>query len=545
MLVIKVCIPHTHRDYFDYYSDTIEPRLGARVWVPFRKQVRMGLVVGSYVSETPHKSTKSIQSIIDDKPLLSAEILALCQWISRYYQSPLSEVLPLALPKKYREGDDCQLPTTLYYELIMEAEAAHALLKGRAERQHQLIDFIDSQTAPVAKKTVLQAGFTQSQLTALVDRAILCEHEQPLMPKPSNVEQTQPLLLNPEQAIAVNTICHHLSSYRGFLLQGVTGSGKTEVYLQVIKRVLEAGRQVLVLVPEIGLTPQLLSRFRERFQEPMVVIHSKLNDTERRLAWQWAGDESVKLVIGTRAAIFTPMPALGLIVIDEEHDASLKQMEGVRYSARDTALMRAHLRHIPIILGSATPSLESMHNCATHKYTLLRLQQKALDSKPLHYQVLDIRNPALAHGLASDTLKVISQHLEQNNQVLVFINRRGFSPVLICHDCGWMADCRACDAHLTLHRTNGRLICHHCGLMQAVPTTCHRCKTKNLIPLGSGTQRVHEYLSEYFPTTSLLRIDRDEITKKDAFDAKNASMTAMPNLSLAHKCLQKGIISHD
>ena len=160
-----------------------------------------------------------------------------------------------------------------------------------------------------------------------------------------------------------------------------------------------------------------------------------------------------------------------------------------------------------------------MHNCATHKYTLLRLQQKALDSKPLHYQVLDIRNQALAHGLASDTLKIISQHLEQNNQVLVFINRRGFSPVLICHDCGWMADCRACDAHLTLHRTSGRLICHHCGLMQSVPITCHRCKTKNLIPLGSGTQRVHEYLSEYFPTTNLLRIDRDEITKKDAFDA--------------------------
>ena len=191
-------------------------------------------------------------------------------------------------------------------------------------------------------------------------------------------------------------------------------------------------------------------------------------------------------------------------------------MEGVRYSARDTALMRAHLRDVPIVLGSATPSLESMHNCEKNKYTLLRLQQKAMDSSPLHYQILDIRNQVLVNGLASDTLKIIRQHLEQNNQVLVFINRRGFSPVLICHDCGWMADCRACDAHLTLHRTNGRLICHHCGSMQPVPSSCHRCQGKELIPVGSGTQRVHEYLSEYFPTTNLLRIDRDEITKKES-----------------------------
>ena len=518
-LIIKVCIPHTHRDFFDYYSDTTEPRLGARVWVPFRKQVRMGIVIGSYLPETPHASTKHIQSIIDDTPLLSSEILALCHWISRYYQSPLSEVLPLALPKKYRQGEECQLPLCQYYALATDLDKAHEWLKSRAERQHQLIDFIHSQAAPVAKKTLLQEGFTQSQLNTLVNHTILRLDEKPLMPLPSSGEQTQPLLLNSEQAFAVNEIGDHLRSYRCFLLQGVTGSGKTEVYLQVIQRVLAEGRQVLVLVPEIGLTPQLLSRFRERFQEPMVVIHSKLNDTERRLAWLWAGNESVKLVIGTRAAIFTPMPALGLIVIDEEHDASLKQMEGVRYSARDTALMRAHLRDVPIVLGSATPSLESMHNCEKNKYTLLRLQQKAMDSSPLHYQILDIRNQVLVNGLASDTLKIIRQHLEQNNQVLVFINRRGFSPVLICHDCGWMADCRACDAHLTLHRTNGRLICHHCGSMQPVPSSCHRCQGKELIPVGSGTQRVHEYLSEYFPTTNLLRIDRDEITKKEALDA--------------------------
>ncbi len=227
----------------------------------------------------------------------------------------------------------------------------------------------------------------------------------------------------------------------------------------------------MVLVPEIGLTPQLLSRFRERFNYPMAIIHSGLNDSERQNAWLWAKEEAVKLVIGTRAAIFTPMPALGLIVVDEEHDASLKQMDGVRYSARDTALMRAHVRHIPIILGSATPSLESLYNCKINKYTLLTLQHKALNSPPLHYQILDVRHQTLQHGLAHASLELIKEHLNKKNQVLVFINRRGFAPVLLCQQCGWMADCKACDSHLTLHRQMGRLVCHHCGRTQRIIKT--------------------------------------------------------------------------
>lgn len=517
--VFKVSIPHTNRDFFDYYADTIEPTIGARVWVPFRKQTRMGVVVAKYSPENPHATTKTIAAIIDDKPLMSGEVLALCNWISSYYQSPLSEVIPLALPKKYRSGDASQLPTCSYYHLAVEVAAAHLLLTSRTPRQHQLIDFFANNPTPLAKKIVLQGGFNTALLDALLAKGILAVEIQREKPLPPGIQQKASLPLNPEQSVAVKTITAHLQSYQCFLLQGVTGSGKTEVYLQVIARVLAAGRQVLVLVPEIGLTPQLLTRFRERFNEPMAVIHSNLNDTERQIAWQWAQDEEVKLVIGTRAAIFTPMPALGLIVVDEEHDASLKQMDGVRYSARDTALMRAHLRHIPIILGSATPSLESLHNCTLNKYTLLRLNQKALNSKPLHYQILDIRNQVLQHGVAATTVAIIKEHLEQQNQVLVFINRRGFAPVLLCHQCGWMADCRACDAHLTMHRSQGRLICHHCGLMQAIPTQCNSCQSRELLPVGAGTQRVYEYLSEQFPTTSMVRVDRDEVRKKQALDA--------------------------
>jgi len=524
--VFKVCIPNTNRDFFDYYADNMEPCVGARVWVPFRKQTRMGVVIGKHLPEQPHASTKSIIKVIDNTPLVSSELLALCTWVSSYYQSPLSEVIPLALPKKFRGDNDNALPSCVYYHLTMDASQAHLLLANRAPRQHDLIDFIAAQPSPIPKKTIAQAGFNSTQLDSLLTRGILAKQAQSEKPLSSNTPPSLPLSLNAEQDIAVSTICSQLDAYGCFLLQGVTGSGKTEVYLQVIANVLAAGRQVLVLVPEIGLTPQLLDRFRERFNEPMAVIHSNLSDTERQLAWIWAQEEAIKLVIGTRAAIFTPMPALGLIVIDEEHDTSLKQMEGVRYSARDTALMRAHVRHIPIILGSATPSLESLHNCTLNKYTLLRLSQKALNSQPLRYQILDIRNQVLQHGLASSTMAIIKEHLEQQNQVLVFINRRGFAPVLLCHQCGWMADCRACDSHLTLHRGLGRLICHHCGLAQRIPQHCHRCHSHDLIPVGAGTQRVHEYLNAQFPATSVIRIDRDEIRKKHALDESLAKITS-------------------
>ncbi len=538
--VFRVCVFHTSRDFFDYYADAVSPSIGARVVVPFRNQLRMGVVIGKHLSDCPHASTKSIATVIDDKPLLTGESLALCFWVSQYYQSPLSEVIPLALPKKYRSGDDCVLPTCNYYQLAVGVQDAGLMLTSRTPRQRELVDFMAREKSPQTKKSIVQAGFNAGLLEALVARGILAMHSQIETPQ-SNVNLSVPLALNAEQEFARDTIVQHLDAYQCFLLQGVTGSGKTEVYLHVIAKVLAAGRQVLVLVPEIGLTPQLLARFRERFHEPMAVIHSKLNDTERQLAWLWAKEEGVKLVIGTRAAVFTPMPALGLIVVDEEHDTSLKQMDGVRYSARDTALMRAHLRHIPIILGSATPSLESLHNCTLNKYTLLRLNKKALNSKPLHYQILDIRNQALEHGIASVSLKVIKEHLEQKNQVLVFINRRGFAPVLLCHQCGWMADCRACDAHLTMHRSQGRLVCHHCGLAQMIPKQCLSCQSRELLPVGAGTQRVHEYLSTVFPLTSILRIDRDEVRKKDALDASLARInTGDAQLIIGTQMLAKG-----
>ena len=292
-----------------------------------------------------------------------------------------------------------------FYQLLMPAEDAKKQVSARARKQLELIDFLSTQTKPVSKQFLTCHGFSSSQLLALLDAQIISLTQHIMLPEKQQQQSSQALALNPEQAVAVTTILEHLHHYQSFLLQGVTGSGKTEVYLQVIAKTLGEGKQVLILVPEIGLTPQLLSRFTARFNQPIAVIHSHLNETERQVAWQLAKENRVKMVIGTRSAVFTPMPELGLIVIDEEHDSSLKQMEGVRYSARDTALMRAHLANIPIIMGSATPSLESVHNCKQNKHQLLRLNHKALSTTPLHYQLIDLRSQNIAAWFGSANFK--------------------------------------------------------------------------------------------------------------------------------------------
>ncbi len=451
MICYQVCVLNTYHDYFDYLADdtTSSPLVGARVWVPFRNQSKLGVVIGIQSQQILTRPLKKITSVVDEAPLISAEMLDLAFWIRDYYQSPLSEVLALMLPKRHRL-----------------AKALRAL--------------------PESKEPFSTKG------------------------------SASPLELNTEQQAALNTLKQHLDGYRCFLLFGVTGSGKTEIYLQLIANVLAQGQQVLVLVPEIGLTPQLIQRFSARFHHKMVVIHSHVADTKRQQAWTLAQQNQAQLVIGTRSAVFTPMPKLGLIVIDEEHDLSLKQMDGVRYSARDTALMRAHRANIPIILGSATPSLETLYNSQTGKYHLLRLGQKAISNTPLHYHIVDIRNQRLQHGLSSTALSLINEQLLLGNQALVFINRRGYSPVLLCHECGWMADCHACDTHLTLHREDNRLICHHCGVTRVIHKGCPKCHGTDLVPIGSGTQRIDEYLRSYFPTTSILRVDRDSVSRKKA-----------------------------
>lgn len=519
-LIAKICIPHTYRNAFDYTLSSIDAPIGVRVWVPFRGKRRVGLII-DYVNEyDAHIALKPVEAIIDNAPLLPPSLLRLCQWISDYYQTPLSEVLPLAIPKALRLGESLLLPSMTYYQVAphLSLDAALAKLPKRAPKKQAFLHFLAHESDAVSQTRLREKGFKPKDWQDLANRGLIVGEQKIDFPIADNPALEEPLQLNEEQALAVNTIRQHLQEYKCFLLQGITGSGKTEVYLQVMSSVLAAGQQVLVLVPEIGLTPQLLQRFKARFQQAMVVIHSGLNERERKEAWLLAKTDNIKLVIGTRSAIFTPLPSLGLIVIDEEHDTSLKQMEGVRYSARDVALMRAYHNGVPIVLGSATPSLETLYNCQQKKYTLLRLQQKALRSQPIRYQLIDLRKHALQEGLSLPALAEIKAHLNQNNQVLVFINRRGFAPVLLCHHCGQAIDCPACDSHLTLHRTIKRLLCHHCGKTKTIPTQCAFCHHAELIPIGTGTQRLYDYLTQVFPDTKVLRIDKDEIRRKHEWD---------------------------
>ena len=517
--VLQVCIPKTKRDFYDYLPANTPTKIGARVLVPFQRRSCIGVVLGKGVSNLAVKRLKQLHSNLDEEALLNASDLELLWWVAHYYQAPLSEVLALALPKRLRLGQALLLPKESYYSLAQPIAAIEATLRKNAIQQRRIVARLALAPSQSVSESELSTISAKSRIDELYKRGLLHREQRLKLPFALSDSTQAPLDLNDEQAKAVQSISASLSIFQSFLLQGVTGSGKTEVYLQVIEMVLAQGKQALIIVPEIGLTPQLISRFRSRFHVPMAVMHSRLGERERAEVWMLARAGELRLLIGTRTAVFTPMPKLGLIVIDEEHDSSLKQMDGVRYSARDSALMRAKKGAFPVILGTATPSLESLHNALQGKYQHLLLNQKALSSPPLRFQLVDLRNVSLQEGLAGITLQKIAQHLEANNQVLVFINRRGFAPVVLCHQCGTMVDCPNCDSHLTLHRPYNRLNCHHCGHRSAMPERCGSCQSLELTPVGVGTQRLEQFLQSYFPQYPLVRIDRDEVGRKDAFDA--------------------------
>lgn len=323
-----------------------------------------------------------------------------------------------------------------------------------------------------------------------------------------------PHALNEAQQNAVNEMIAAEGGFKTFLLDGVTGSGKTEVYLQAITSVLQKGKQALLLVPEISLTPQTIHRFRSRFREPVVTLHSALSAKERLRAWLAARSGEAKIVIGTRSAIFTPMANLGLMIVDEEHDTSFKQQDRFRYHARDLAVMRAHLQGLPVVLGSATPSLESLVNVKRGRYSALHLPMRAGEAKKPTFELIDIRVADVDQGLSQTLIKAMHAHLAQGNQVMLFLNRRGYAPVLYCPECSWIAGCDHCDARMVYHQSPPRLQCHHCDKQSKIPLVCEECGVENLQPIGLGTQRLENALTKCFPDVPIIRIDRDTTRRK-------------------------------
>jgi primosomal protein N' (replication factor Y) len=495
---------------------------GMRVLAPFGNRQLVGYLLET-VTDTPiaKDRIKKVIRVLDPQPAITPLILNLCQWAASYYHHPIGDVLQHAVPALLRQPETASIPIEEVVKLTPDGLSLSATELRRAPRQREIYELLKDSGYSLALATRKSHDLTGSSLAAMVKKGWLERTREPRKTlqwhlRTDQITGEQPYESNQEQQQAISTILGHPPGHQCYLLDGITGSGKTEVYLQVIQDILQKGRQALVLVPEIGLTPQTVNRFKNRFSVPMVVLHSALTDRERLEAWQAAASEEAAIIIGTRSAIFTPLSAPGVIVVDEEHDLSYKQQEGFRYSARDLAVKRASLEGIPVILGSATPSLESIHNANRERYKSLRLTQRTGQASIPKFKLHDIRNARMHSGFSEPLLTAISDHLEMGDQVLVFLNRRGFAPTLLCHACNWIASCKRCDARLTVHKQSQSLRCHHCNANTHLPAQCPECSSTNLVPLGVGTQRTEEALQLRFPSTSIIRIDRDTTRSKSA-----------------------------
>ena len=507
--ILSVVIDTPLRRRFDYLPPPAGAsglRPGMRLSVPFGKRRVIGYLVEiKDDSELPRARLKAAFEVLDSSPLWDEPTLALLLWAADYYHHAPGEVLAGAVPLGIREGAAASA-WTARWRLSTAGESVVAAPPRLGARQRALLERL-------ASGPVDHAGLEPPERAALrgfVEKGWIESFEEPsAAPPPGRGDGRAPTLTAAQQA-ATSAISGALDGYSAWLLHGVTGSGKTEVYLQVIAEVLARGRQALVLVPEIALTPQLLGRFRQRLAVPVVSLNSSMTDTERLAAWRAARGGAAPVVVGTRSAVFTPLPELGLIVVDEEHDSSFKQQEGFRYSARDLAVARASRLGIPVVLGSATPSLETLVNAREGRYQHLSLPERAGSAGKPRVAVVDLRRHAARDGIAQPTLAAIECHLAARGQVLVYLNRRGYAPTLFCPGCGWMAPCPACDARLTVHMGRSRLVCHHCGADEPMPYGCPKCASE-LRPVGQGTERVEQTLNELFPEAPLVRIDRDVI----------------------------------
>ncbi len=520
--IVRVAVPAPLRRCFDYLAPTglaLQP--GMRLRVPFGRRHAVGVLIETDVhSDIARSRLKHVTQVLDAEPLLPAPLLALLHWAATYYHHPLGEVMHAALPVALR-GGQAPAPAVQTVWAVTAAGAACATdTLARAPLRRRLL--VALQHTPegldTARLRALAPGWSAA-MQVLAAQGLVEPHRRtpaaaPVTPTPGIAPPT----LNPDQADAAQRILAGLGGFHGFLLHGVTGSGKTEVYLRVIAAVLAQDQQALVLVPEIGLTPQLVARFQARFPVPIAVLHSGLTDPERLAAWLAARDGRASIVLGTRSAVFAPLARPGLIVIDEEHDASFKQQDGFRYHARDVAVKRARAENIPIVLGSATPALESLNNARAGRYQLLELQSRTGSAGMPTIHLLDLRRLPVADGLARPLVEAIAERLARGEQSLLFLNRRGFAPVLMCPACGWLAPCPRCDARLTLHRRSRRLLCHHCGAQAPVPQTCPACGAGDLLNVGHGTERIEHTLAQRFPRARLLRIDRDTTRRKGALE---------------------------
>ena len=561
--VLRVALPVPLPRLFDYLpppgTDAAAVVPGQRLRVPFGSREALGIVLGHAHAE-PGVELRQALALPDQDPLLRGELLASLRWLAGYLHAPIGEVLATALPAALRRGEE--IPDTATYGWRLNEAgrtAAPAMRPGKPKALAGLLllsrdeDWLDALSPGwrTPLRTLRERGLVERIEMETGKRGqshVFGRDESPgrrLRPKNDSDPFSEPTFSpNDEQQRAIDAI-RAADGFAPFLLDGVTGSGKTEVYLQAIADCLANGRQALVLVPEIGLTPQALARFRARLGVPVHALHSGLNDNERAATWMAAARGQARVIVGTRSAVFVPLPEPGIVIVDEEHDGSYKQFDGIRYHARDFAIVRARALGVPVVLGSATPSLESLHNVQSGRYAHLRLRHRAGNAKPPQVRVLDVRKRPLHAGLGEESLTAIRSALDAGGQVLVFKNRRGYAPVLLCHDCGWSAHCPRCSTPdkptpMTVHAQGKRLQCHHCGHRRPSPLACPDCASLALQPQGNGTERIEEELQSRFADAPVLRIDRGSTGHRDALQKHFDELGAKPGILVGTQMLAKG-----
>ena len=519
--ILRVAIDAPLSRSFDYLPPAdceIPPRPGSRLLVPFGRRRHTGLLLDTAAtSAVPPRSLRRALTVLDPEPLLRAADLALIRFAADYYHHPIGEVAASAMPALLRQGRPLDVRHRRL-RLTPEGQGTDPDTLGRAHKQAGLLALLREHGPLSGRELDARMEGWRGPARGLAAKGFALFEDSP-EPAPARRPAAPPAAgpaLNPHQEEALAAL-RGPAGFRVALLDGVTGSGKTEVYLRLIQNTLERGRQVLVLVPEIGLTPQFVARLEERLGVKAALLHSALTDTDRLASWRAARSGAAALVLGTRSAVFTPLAHPGLIVVDEEHDGSYKQQEGLRYSARDLAIVRAKLCDVPVILGSATPSLETLKRCADGAYRRLVLPARAGGAEPPAIRLVDLARHSAAEGLAQPSLDAIERHLSAGGQALVFLNRRGYAPTLICRSCGAVAECTRCDARMTVHARDAVLLCHHCGASRGLDAACRDCGGP-LSPLGQGTERLEDVLLARFPGWPTRRIDSDSTRARGAMN---------------------------
>ena len=538
--VLRVALPVPLLTLFDYLPPASgQADVGSRVLVPFGRDRLVGIVTALHDAPAVGKvRLRRVLQVLDAAPLLDAELMQTLAWAADYWLGAPGEAYANALPLALREARPLPSIGDSYWAITVAGQSALDAGSRRGS-SHALLALLAAHGPLNAEALTAQLPGWREAARRLTAAGLLERSEQP--PRGIRADGSEPPRLSGEQQDAVAAVAGSLGRYQPFLLDGVTGSGKTEVYLALIEQVLAQGKQALLLVPEIGLAPQTVRRLRERLGVAIEVLHSNLSEGDRARAWLRARAGQVQVILGTRSAVFTPLPQAGIIIVDEEHDSAYKQQEGFRYHARDLAVVRGLALQVPVVLGSGTPSLESLANAASGRYRTLHLRGRPGALQPTQVQIIDMRAQRLQHGLSPALLGAVADTLARGEQALVFRNRRGYAPVLLCHACGWHADCPRCERPLTLHAGQRQLICHHCDHRRRPPAACPSCGGTELTPQGQGTERLEEALLARFPQVPVLRADRETTRRRDAFEQLLATLKDdQPAILVGTQMLAKG-----